>query len=206
MFYCTFFTWLGLSVLLLTLYLNSVCHGSRTELQPRWFCHAPSIICYLCVWNCWVCSYPVTLLPSFLSFFDLNFACSRCLVCLVLEMKVPAQHPPSPSLSPAPATHLFARTSPSLLWSTGRLMHLPLRACCQPGCALSLWLGRGERVLELLFARHALAGHRFRHGWVGDAAATRCHPQSCHCLVLPGPEHGWSWETLVKSMRVTLAS
>lgn len=86
MFSFALFTWLGLSVWPLTLYLNSVCHGSRAELQPRWCCYAPSITFYLCVFNCWVCSYPVPLPPFILNFFGLNFACFRCLVSLVLEV------------------------------------------------------------------------------------------------------------------------
>lgn len=92
----TLFAWLRLSGLPLTLYLNSVYHGPRTELQPRWLCHNPRITFFFHVLNCWVRSYPVPLPPSFLGFFDLHSACSRCLVCLALEAKVPPASLPQP--------------------------------------------------------------------------------------------------------------
>ena len=113
----------------------------------------PRTRCSLCVRNSWVCSYPVRLPPSFLSVFDLTFACSRCLVCSALGVKTPPTSP-SPSLSlPQSFIHLHGYLPPSCGPQKGWCI-LPLRACCQPGSALSLQLERGrggESLLELCF-------------------------------------------------------
>ena len=89
---CTLFTCLGLSVSLLPLCLNSVCHGSRTELQPRWHCRAPSTRCSyalevsefaltlsVSLHRVWVSLTWLLHVPGVLC--ALTFARSRCLVC-----------------------------------------------------------------------------------------------------------------------------
>lgn len=83
----------------------------------------------------------------------LTFACSRCLVCSALGVKALLTSP-SPSLSlPQSFIHLHGYLPPSCCPQEGWCI-LPLRACCQPGSALSLQLERGrgrESLLELCF-------------------------------------------------------
>lgn len=156
MFCCILFTWLGMSVLLLTLYLNSVCHGSRTELQPRWLpCprHHMFLMCLELLSLFLSCSSP-SILSEFLSPEFCMFQAS-CVLGTGGE---------SPASIPPPASPLLSHSSMcahvSLPPGPPRLMHLPLQACCLPGSALSLWLGRGnggERVLELFPRMPSLA-------------------------------------------------
>lgn len=183
-------TWLRLSVLPLTLCLNSVCHGSRTELQPRWLCCDPSIMFYFCVLNCWVRSYPDPLPPFF---FDLSFACSRCLVSLVLEVKaLPTSLFPQLLLC-VKSIHLRAHLpdfcGPQDNWCVSLWSTLPAWLCTWHKDRKRGW-GGGSGILS----RPSLA---ISMAWLGVRC---CSPssQSCHCLAPPGPEHGlapdWAWK------------
>lgn len=191
-------TWLGWSVLPLTLCLNSVCHGSRTELQPRWLSCDPSITFHFCVLNCWVHSYPVPLLPFF---FDLSFACSRCLVSLVLEVKALPTSLLLQLLLCVWFIHLRAylpdfvvhRTADAYL--SGSM--LPAWLCTWRSDRKRGW-GRGSMILSM--PSMAISTARL---------SVRCRSpisQSCHCLAPPGPKHELAPDWPLKEHALDLAS
>lgn len=155
--FCFIFPWLGLSDLFFTLYLNSVCHGPRTELQPRWLCHSPRITFYPCIFTLLSSFLPCpspsvlaeTLWPEFCM-----FQLSR-----MLSTKVKAS---SPGLIPCgcdPSICLYAPLPP--------VVHSVLDASfCEHAASLalhSMWMGRrgGRRIgaSRPLSPQHAFAAH-----------------------------------------------
>lgn len=111
MFCFTLFAWLRLSGLSLTLYLNSVYHGSRTELQPRWLCHNPSIT-FTSVFS--IAEFVRTLSLSLRPF----WVSSICIlhvpgVLCAWHWKWKSHQHPSPSLPTACVIHPFAAHLPA---------------------------------------------------------------------------------------------